>query len=180
MKLIIGLGNPGKEYDKTRHNIGFMTLDSYISDEIWKNKFDGLFIKHDDVIFLKPQTYMNNSGFCVKRFVDFYKIKIEDIMVVQDDLDLKFGDYKLKNNSSAGGHNGIKSIINCLGSNCFGRLKIGIAHDRSIDTKDYVLSKFSNDNILEFSKNVELYKEIITFFIENNIEKTISKYNALR
>lgn len=180
MKLVVGLGNPGKDYENTRHNIGFMLLDHLNQSEIWKSKFDGLYIKLNDVIYLKPQTYMNNSGFCVKKFVDFFKIKSENILIIQDDLDLKFNDFKLKRNSSAGGHNGIKSIIQLLNTDSFGRLKIGIAHDRSIDTKDYVLSRFTRDNINEFYNKIDLYEEIIEYFIDNDIDKTITKYNAIR
>lgn len=180
MKLVVGLGNPGKDYENTRHNIGFMLLEHINQQENWKSKFDGLYVKLDDVIYLKPQTYMNNSGFCVKKFVDFFKIEPEDVLVIQDDLDLKFNDFKLKRNSSAGGHNGVKSIIELLNTNTFGRLKIGIAHDRSIDTKDYVLSRFSRENINEFYNKIELYEEIVEYFINYDIDKTITKYNAIR
>lgn len=180
MKLIVGLGNPGKEYENTRHNIGFMVLDNYLKNEKWKEKFEGLYVKKDNVIFLKPQTYMNNSGFSVRKFVDFYKIDLEDILVIQDDLDLDFNTFKLKKNSSSGGHNGIKSIISCLNSDSFGRLKIGIAHDRSKDTKDYVLSRFSKTNIEDLLEKFDLYSEIIDYFIYENMDKTMSKYNTLR
>lgn len=180
MKLIVGLGNPGKTYDNTRHNIGFMILDNFINNENWKSKFDSLYIKKDDVLFLKPQTYMNNSGFAVKKIVDFYKIKAEDILVIQDDLDLPFNTFKLKKNSSSGGHNGIKSIISCLNTDSFCRLKIGIAHDKNINTIDHVLSKFNSNDISKLSDKMNLYKEIIEYFIENDADKTISKYNSMR
>jgi PTH1 family peptidyl-tRNA hydrolase len=180
VKLIVGLGNPGKTYDNTRHNIGFMILDNFINNENWKSKFDSLYIKKDDVLFLKPQTYMNNSGFAVKKIVDFYKIKAEDILVIQDDLDLPFNTFKLKKNSSSGGHNGIKSIISCLNTDSFCRLKIGIAHDKNINTIDYVLSKFNSNDISKLSDKMNLYKEIIEYFIENDADKTISKYNSMR
>ena len=180
MKLVVGLGNPGKDYENTRHNIGFMVLDSILKDVKWKEKFDGLYYKEDDVVYLKPLTYMNVSGFAVEKAANFFKIDPEDILIIQDDLDLPFNDFKLKRNSTAGGHNGIKSIIACLGTDSFLRLKIGIAHDRSIDTKDYVLSKFSKQNIEDLSKNFKLYGEIVEYFIKNDAEKTISKYNAMR
>lgn len=180
MKLIVGLGNPGKDYENTRHNIGFIVLDSYVSSDNWKSKFDSLYIKDNDVLYLKPQTYMNNSGFAVRKIVDFYKIKPEDILVIQDDLDLPFNTFKLKKNSSSGGHNGIKSIISCLNSDAFCRLKIGIAHDRSIDTKDYVLSKFGKENLKNIENNQPLYDKIIKHFIENDADSTISKFNSMR
>lgn len=180
MKLIVGLGNPGSEYENTRHNIGFMVLNSLLQQESWKAKFESLYIKIDDVIYLKPCTYMNNSGFAVKKVVDFYKIKPEDILIIQDDLDLPFTKFKLKKNSSSGGHNGIKSIIELLNTNSFCRLKIGIAHDRTIDTKNYVLAKFNFQNILEINNKMPLYHEIINYFIKNGADKTISKYNSMR
>ena len=180
MKLVVGLGNPGKDYENTRHNIGFMVLDGILKDVKWKEKFDGLYYKDDDVVYLKPLTYMNVSGFAVEKAANFFKIDPEDILIIQDDLDLPFNTYKLKRNSTAGGHNGIKSIIACLGTDSFLRLKIGIAHDRSVDTKDYVLSKFSKQNIEDLNKNFKLYEEIIKYFINNDAEKTISKYNAMR
>ena len=106
MKLVVGLGNPGKEYEYTRHNIGFMVLDYYVDNNDWKKKFDAeyqiLTIENEKVLFLKPLTYMNNSGISVRKVVDYYDIKIEDILVIQDDLDLEFGVCKLKKKSSSG------------------------------------------------------------------------------
>ena len=180
MKLVVGLGNPGKDYENTRHNIGFMVLDYIKKDAKWKEKFDGLYIKEEDVIYLKPLTYMNVSGFAVEKAANFFKIDPEDILIIQDDLDLPFNTYKLKKNSSSGGHNGIKSIIACLGTDSVLRLKIGIAHDRSIDTKDYVLSKFSKSNLEEFEQNLPLYAKIVEHFIKNDADSTISKYNSMR
>lgn len=180
MKLVVGLGNPGKNYENTRHNVGFMVLDGILKDAKWKEKFDGLYIKDDDVIYLKPITYMNVSGFSVEKVVNFFKIAPEDILVIQDDLDLPFNTFKLKKNSSSGGHNGIKSIISCLGTDSFLRLKIGIAHDRNIDTKDYVLGKFSKENIREFDEKIPFYGKIVENFIKYGVDDTISKYNAMR
>ena len=147
MKLIIGLGNPGREYENTRHNIGFMVLDNYLKDTSWQSKFQALYttqnIHNEKIIFLKPTTYMNLSGNAIREFLNFYKLTPEDILVIHDDLDLPIGTYRLKTNSSAGGHNGIKSIIENLGTNAFLRLKVGISKNTNIDTKDYVLGKFT-------------------------------------
>ena len=127
MKLIVGLGNYGKEYDNTRHNIGFRFLDAYLSvtNVVWKNKFKGLYcektINNEKVIFLKPQTYMNLSGESVILFVNYFKIKIEDILVISDDLALPIGTYRLRSQGSAGGHNGLKNIEECLKSNKYNR-----------------------------------------------------------
>lgn len=148
IKLIVGLGNPGKEYEKTRHNMGFLVLDS-IKQKLalgeWKSKFNGLFINTvingEKVIFLKPQNYINLSGDVLIRFVRFFDIKIEDILIISDDLDLPLGIIKLKEKGTSGGHNGLKNIENQLGTIEYKRIKIGISNDKTISTKDYVLGK---------------------------------------
>lgn len=179
MKLIVGLGNPEKKYDNTRHNIGFMVLDNYLGKVDYKSKFNGLYyeknINNEKVIFLKPQTYMNNSGLSVFEFVNFYKISLKDILIIQDDLDLDIGMVKFKFNSSSGGHNGIKSIINCLGSQEFSRLKIGINNEYKKDTIDFVLSKFSKKDIekLDFDK----INNAINDFLSNDINYVMNIYN---
>ncbi len=179
MKLIVGLGNPEKKYDNTRHNIGFMVLDNYLGKVDYKSKFNGLYyeknINNEKVIFLKPQTYMNNSGLSVFEFVNFYKISFKDILIIHDDLDLDVGMIKFKFNSSSGGHNGIKSIINCLGSQEFSRLKIGINNEYKKDTIDFVLSKFSKKDIekLDFDK----INNAINDFLSNDINYVMNIYN---
>lgn len=182
MKMVVGLGNPGKNYKDTRHNVGYLVLDKYLQDLDWKEKFNGLYllktIKGEKVLFVKPLTYMNLSGDCVVKFVNYYDISLDDILVIQDDLDLEFGTYKLKKDSSAGGHNGIKSIINRLGSQKFSRLKIGLSHDRSIDTKDYVLGNFSKKD-KELLDNLQRdFNGIIDSFISDGIDKTMNIYNT--
>lgn len=177
LKLVVGLGNPGKEYENTRHNIGFMVVDHYINNDEWKKKFDGLYqivtINQEKVLFLKPTTFMNLSGNAVRKVVDFYDIPIENILIIQDDLDLPFGKFRLKKNSSSGGHNGIKSIISSIGTDAFCRLKIGISHDRTFDTVDYVLGKFSKEEMAYLNENYLVYHEIINSFISNGVDKTI-------
>ena len=115
MKMVVGLGNPGKDYKNTRHNVGYLVLDKYLPDVDWKEKFNGMYyiktINGEKVLFVKPLTYMNLSGDCVVKFVNYYDIEIKDILVIQDDLDLKVGTYKLKKDSSAGGHNGAYHMI---------------------------------------------------------------------
>lgn len=181
MKLVVGLGNPGKEYNLTRHNVGFMILDNFLGEVKWSTKFNGLYyernINDEKYIFVKPQSYMNLSGSVVKKFINFYKIDSKDLLVIHDDLDLPVGKYRIKINSSAGGHNGIKDIISCLNTNEFVRLKIGISQNRDIDTKDYVLGKFSKNDIELIDKNNNAYKDIIENFNYNNIELLMNKYN---
>lgn len=179
MKMIVGLGNPGGEYVNTRHNIGFMILDHYLKQDAWKKKFDGLYqiisINDEKVLFLKPHTFMNLSGNSVCKAKEFYHISIDDILVIQDDMDLAFGVHKLKKNSSSGGHNGIKSIIQCLKTNSFSRLKIGISHN--LNSIQHVLGKFSNDELDFLEKQYTLYSAIIDSFVLNGIDKTMNQYN---
>lgn len=182
MKLIVGLGNPGKEYEKTRHNVGFLALDQYLGNVSWKEKFNGFYyetnLKGEKVIFLKPLTYMNLSGNCVIEFVHFFKIPIDNVFIIQDDLDLPFLKYKLKYESSDGGHNGIKSIIKNLGTSKIPRLKIGIAHDKSMDTKDYVLGSFSKKEFDQFLLSTTTFSSIIDLFIAEGIDACMQKYNG--
>jgi PTH1 family peptidyl-tRNA hydrolase len=182
MKMIVGLGNPGKEYDNTRHNIGFMIIDNYVTNNDWKKKFEGLYqiitIDNEKVLCLKPQTFMNLSGNSVVKAANFYNIKPSDILVIQDDMDLPFKKFRLKVNSSSGGHNGIKSIINCLNTQAFCRLKIGISHDNNGDTINYVLGKFSKEELEYINSNFSVYSNIIKSFVKNGIEETMSLYNT--
>ncbi len=185
MKLIIGLGNPGPEYANTRHNIGFMVLDNYLNADTkpWQNKFLAQIkeqtVAQEKVIFVKPQTFMNLSGSSVAKIVNFYKISPEDILVIQDDLDLPLGHYRLKCHSSSGGHNGIKSIIECLNTTDFARLKIGVSKNNLIATKDYVLGKFTSSELEAITSNYDTYNAIINDFINGyNINNLMNKYNG--
>ncbi len=183
MKLIVGLGNPGKDYENTRHNIGFMILDNYLKECTWQKKFNAEYtttsINGEKVILVKPMTYMNLSGDAVVEFVNYFKINAQDVLVIQDDLDLPFGKYRIKTNSSDGGHNGIKSIINRLGTKSFARLKIGISHNANGDTKDYVLGKFNKEQINELENLYSIFNNIIEDFTQYDIEKLMNKYNGV-
>ncbi len=183
MKLIVGLGNPGKEYDKTRHNIGFSIVDNYVPNASWQEKFDGLvaseIINDEKVLFFKPTTYMNNSGIAVSKVVKYYDIDLDNLLIVHDDLDLEFGTYRIKYDSSSGGHNGIKSIISYLNSQKFWRLKIGISNDKK-NVRDYVLSKFKRKEQDCLKMSFDIYNNILESFIVNGGEKTMSLYNKKR
>ena len=182
MKLIVGLGNPDKEYDKTRHNVGFMVIDSYLGSVNWSNKFNALYcekvINGEKIIFVKPLTYMNNSGNAVGEFVRYFNIDNKDILVIQDDLDLNVGDYKLKCHSSSGGHNGIKSIISSLGNQDFSRLKVGIGSVKKDEVIDYVLGKFSKSELEVLNELFNTFDKIINSFINEGIDKTMNVYNT--
>ena len=182
MKLVVGLGNPGKEYDKTRHNIGFMVLDDYLGNVKWSTKFNALYyesvINQEKVLFIKPLTYMNNSGKAVGEFVRYFNIDMKDILIIQDDLDLNVGDYKLKCHSSSGGHNGIKSIISSLGNQDFSRLKVGIGSVKKDQVIDYVLGKFSKIELQTLNSEFITFGKIIDSFISVGIDKTMNVYNT--
>lgn len=184
MKLIIGLGNPGNEYKNTRHNIGFEIIDKFAEKHnlsINKKKYNGVyeetFIYNQKVILLKPQAYMNLSGEVVKKFIDFYKIDIKEILIINDDLDLEIGKFKLKQKGSSGGHNGLKNIEQNIGTKEYKRLKVGISNNKDIDTKDYVLGKFSKleQDILELTQKQIL--DILDDFLILSFEELMSKYN---
>lgn len=184
MKLIIGLGNPGKEYDKTRHNIGFMCIDklaSYYDIPINKKKFDGLyneFIHNEEkVILLKPQSYINLSGQVIKKYIDYFKIPISDILVICDDMDLSIGNYKLKYKGGSAGHNGLKNIESALQTNEYKRLKIGISKNKMIDAKDYVLGKLTIDDMQQIESIIAKVPNIISDFITISFDKVMNKYN---
>lgn len=184
MKLIVGLGNPGREYEKTRHNVGFMAVDNYTSKkglEFNKNKFSGLYcetsINNEKVMFLKPQKYMNLSGEVVRDYVKFYKINIEDILVINDDLDMPVGKIKLREYGSCGGHNGLRNIELNLGSNKYKRLKIGISNNKNIETKDYVLGKFTKEEYDVLEDAIKISENIIDDFLSFDFDRLMNKYN---
>ena len=184
MKLIVGLGNPGREYENTRHNIGFMFIDEYAKEkgiEINKKKFNGLYVDFinngEKTILLKPQTYMNLSGESVRAFVDFFKINIEDILIISDDLDMPIGKLKLRPTGSSGGHNGLKNIELHLNTQNYKRLKIGISHNKNIDTKDYVLGNLSKENQDTINDLKKIVNNIIDDFYKLDFEKLMAKYN---
>ena len=182
MKLIVGLGNPGNEYNNTRHNIGFYMVDSYLGNSVsFKNKFNGLYyqttISGEKVIFLKPQMYINLSGEVIKRYIDFFKINISDVLIIHDDLDLEVGMYRLRQSGRSAGHNGLKNIEKCLGTQEYKRLKIGISNNKSIDTKDYVLGKINSDDLLKINDVSKVVNNIIDDFIKLDFSVLMNKYN---
>lgn len=184
MKLIVGLGNPGKQYEKTYHNIGFMVIDNYIKTnkiETPKEKFNGEYVQFENdgekIILLKPLSYMNLSGEIVKKYVDYYKIDYSDILIISDDLDQEFMNYKLKYKGSCGGHNGLRNIEDNLKTDQYKRLKIGIGKNKDIDGKDYVLSKLSKEEQNKIIEMLPVFNAIIDDFIEMDFERLMNKYN---
>lgn len=184
MKMIVGLGNPGKLYEKTRHNMGFMVIDNFANSlglSIDKKKFNALYVDilvdGEKVLLVKPLSFMNLSGEVVQSFANYFDLDYSDILVISDDLDLDFLDYRLRLFGSSGGHNGLKDIERCLGSNRFRRFRIGISNDKDIDTKDYVLGKFSKDDMKAIEEFLPKTVNILEDFIKLDFEKVMSKYN---
>lgn len=184
MKIIFGLGNPGKEYINTRHNIGFQLLDFICNKKnisFLRNKFNAevaeYIVDNDKVLLVKPLSYMNLSGSVISKFVSFYKVDLDDILVIHDDLDLEFGKVKFVYNSSSGGHNGIKDIERCLGTRDYLRLKIGISNNKNYDTKDYVLGKFSSDDIKVLDDILSKMPVIFKDYLSLSFIELMNKYN---
>lgn len=184
MKLVVGLGNIGKEYENTRHNMGFMLVDRYLKyrniNDKFKEKFNAMYIEttinNEKVMFIKPMTYMNNSGLAVNAFSNFYKISSDDILVISDDLDLDLGKFRLRSNGSSGGHNGLKNIISNLGTDKFKRLRVGISNDKE-DVTNYVLSKFSKKELNEIDNLFDILVKVIDDYFVMNFTSLMSEYN---
>ncbi len=184
MKLVVGLGNKGREYENTRHNMGFMLVDRYLQykniTDKFKEKFNAMYIEttinNEKVIFIKPMTYMNNSGIAVRAFLDFYKLNSEDVLVISDDLDLDLGKFRLRRNGSSGGHNGLKSIISHLGTDNFKRLRIGISNDKD-DVINYVLSKFSKKELNDIDTMFDTLVDVLDDYFVMDFTSLMSKYN---
>ena len=184
MKMIVGLGNPGSEYENTRHNMGFIVVDNFAKSHgvsIDKRKFNGnyneVFINNEKVILLKPLSFMNLSGEVVAKFVNYFKINSDDILVISDDLDLPFLKYRLRLFGSCGGHNGLRNIEECLNTNKFRRFRIGISSDKNISTVSYVLGKFSFEDISAINSFLPMTCDILNDFCIMDFDKLMSKYN---
>jgi len=170
MKLIVGLGNPWKEYEKTRHNIGFWILDTIFSDISWHNKFHWQFaetiFQWQKIFLLKPQTFMNRSGIAVWELANFYKIPASDVLVIHDEIDIPVGKIQYKFGGSPAGHNWLKSIIENIWTPDFARIRVGI--DRPTDNKlvaDRVLSNFKSDEKLIIEQKISEIESLIQKFL---------------
>lgn len=187
MYLIAGLGNPGRQYDMTRHNIGFEVID-YMADQynvkVKKLKFKGLYadtvIGGEKVILLKPQTFMNLSGESIQDFAAFYKIPVENIIIINDDINLAAGRLRIRAKGSAGGHNGLKSIIYRLNSDNFPRIRIGVDSPlrEKVDLADFVLARFSKEEIPVLEESIIRAKKAAEEIIINGTESAMNKYNG--
>ena len=184
MKLIVGLGNPGKKYEKTRHNMGFMAVDLF-SDitkiDVDKEVFNGLLgrgkVFNQDVLLFKPTTFMNLSGTAVQQVVHFFKISLEDIIVIFDDLALPVGDIRLRESGSSGGQKGMQNIIDNLKSDKIKRIRIGIGKSTYADTADYVLGKPLKEEMPLIEDGISRAIEALKEALKSNFTKAMSKYN---
>ena len=184
--LIVGLGNPGKNYEFTRHNAGFLTLDHIASEldtEINNLKNNALVadvvINNHRCLLVKPQTFMNNSGTAVRDIAKFYQIPPEKIVVIFDDISLPCGKLRIRRKGTDGGHNGIKSIIYHLNSDQFPRIKIGVGAkpNPEYDLADWVLSKFSKDDTEQLKAAITKATEVLPFILDGEIDKAMNKAN---
>lgn len=187
MYLIVGLGNPGQKYSMNRHNIGFMACDYWLKSlngdglrEEHKALTKKFKIDDQEVLLAKPQTYMNKSGESVLALMNFYKIPKENLLVIHDDIDLPFGSMRLQYNRSPGGQNGVKNISELLGHNEYARLKLGVGRPAHPDfaISDYVLSNFSQDEILVLNHYLKTACDAIESFIFEGLNKASTKFNA--
>lgn len=187
MYIIAGLGNPGTKYEMTRHNIGFHTID-YIAEKkninVKKLKFKGLYgeteIGGEKVYLIKPQTFMNLSGECIGEFASFFKIPSENIIIINDDISLDVGRIRVRPKGSAGGHNGLKSIIYHLQKDNFPRIKMGVgvpAHE-GYDLADFVLGKFTKEEIPVMEKAIIRAAEAADEIIMRGVQSAMNKYNS--
>ncbi|MBS6503218.1 MAG: aminoacyl-tRNA hydrolase [Clostridium sp.] len=186
MFLIVGLGNPGKEYDGTRHNIGFEAID-YISNkyniDINRTKFKGVygegFINNNKVILLKPTTYMNLSGESIREVMNFYKLENDEVIVIYDDISLEVGKLRIREKGSAGGHNGIKSIIANIGTDIFPRVKIGVGQPTS-DLVSHVLGRFNKEDMDSLIEVIDASSKAVEVIIKDGTKEAMNRFNGFK
>ena len=188
MKLVVGLGNPGPEYDRTRHNVGFDVIDRLArrrvdpAGGVARNKFSGLLLEGDvrgeKILLLKPLTFMNLSGKAVAEAMNFYKMSpVEDLMVVVDDTALDCGDLKIKPGGGAGGHNGLSDVSRLLGTDGWPRLRIGIDKPGQIPLKSYVLGRFTEDQQMRMEDSLDAATEAVMAWATDGLDTAMNRFN---
>ncbi|EPU96904.1 peptidyl-tRNA hydrolase [Streptococcus agalactiae GB00247] len=190
VKMIVGLGNPGSKYNDTKHNIGFMAVDrivkdldvNFTEDKNFKAEIGSDFINGEKIYFIKPTTFMNNSGIAVKALLTYYNISIKDMIIMYDDLDMEVGKIRFRQKGSAGGHNGIKSIIAHLGTQEFDRIKVGIGRPNGRMTViNHVLGKFDKNDEIMILNTLDKVDNAVNYYLQtNDFQKTMQKYNGLK
>ena len=185
MYIIVGLGNPEPEYSNTRHNMGFDVINKLAKENdisLNRTKFNAVYgtgiIEGEKVILIKPQTFMNNSGESAKEFVDFYKEPLDNLMVIFDDMDTEIGTIRVRAKGGPGSHNGMKSMVNCLNSEEFARIRIGIGRPvGEYDRIDYVIGQMPDEEKQILEKGQDVAVNAIKYWIKNGIDNTMNKYN---
>lgn len=188
VKLVVGLGNPGSKYHETKHNVGFMAIDllakelnvSFSEDKNFKADIGSAFLDGEKVYLVKPTTFMNLSGVAVRALLAYFNIAIEDFIVIYDDLDMEVGKIRYRQKGSAGGHNGIKSIIAEIGTQEFDRIKVGIGRPKSgMTVVNHVLGKFNEDDYITVQNALERVVESLRFYLKtDDFEGTMRRYNG--
>lgn len=185
MKLIVGLGNPGKKYENTRHNTGFAVIDRTLAKlnvELDKNKFNANYTminrNGEKIYILKPLTYMNLSGEAVAPFMKYFGIEPEDLVVVHDDLDLPVGKIRLRQSGSCGGQNGMRNIIDLLGDSNIKRIRVGIGKDPLIPVVDYVLGKTKKEDLEVYNQALDKASDALIYWLDHDdFSKVMSNFN---
>ena len=186
MYVVVGLGNPGKQYDKTRHNVGFDVIDILAEEygiSVSKIKHKALIgegrVGSEKVLLVKPQTYMNLSGETLIDIYNYYKVDMENIIVIYDDIDLDVGKIRIRKKGSGGTHNGMRSITKCLGSTDFPRVRVGVSKPRpGQDLADFVLSRFRKEEADDVQLGLEKAAKSVDVMIRDNIDLAMNKYNG--
>lgn len=185
MKMIVGLGNPGNEYAGTRHNVGWMLVDAlaeHLGINEWRSRENGMVaegrIGSEKILLVKPLTYMNNSGECVGPLMRWYKLEPEDIMAAHDDMDIPMGTIRIRKKGSAGGHNGIKSLLSHIGSENFGRLRIGIGRPQpGWSVINHVLAKFNDQEQKEIGDAIKQLIPAVECMVLEGPDMAMNKFN---
>ena len=185
MKIVVGLGNPGRRYEGTRHNVGFAVLDSLANGPVasgFQSRFQAqvaeLSEQGEKVLLVKPETFMNLSGRCVRQVVDFYQLPLSDLLVVCDDVNLPLGKLRLRARGTHGGHNGLRDIQAHLGTTEYSRLRIGVGAPPEEGMVDYVLGRFRPSERPLIEDALNLATQAVIFWVQNGIEKSMNQYNA--
>jgi PTH1 family peptidyl-tRNA hydrolase len=183
VRLIVGLGNPGPKYANNRHNVGFMAVDVLAARApagTYREKFGGEYARAQtsDMVLLKPLTYMNNSGECVQQAMQFFKIELVDVLVIHDELDLAFGEARLKQGGGTAGHNGLKSMVQHCGGDGFARLRLGIGRPKGIDVISHVLGDFSEAERQVLPDVLTIAAQGVDAFVALGIAKAMNTFNA--
>ena len=180
--IIIGLGNPGAKFEKTRHNVGFMAIDQFAKENNFpdfklQKKFNAEISEKDDALLVKPQTFMNNSGSAIQKIAKSYKLKAKSFVVIHDDIDLPVGKIKIVKERGSAGHKGVESIIQNIGNENLIRIRIGISPEKDVEAKEIVLEKFSPEEQKTINEAIKKASQALNSILTDGLEKAMNQYN---